>query len=1397
MFPSWLSHVFDKTTKPSRVQRRAARPATRPMFRPRLEALEDRLLLSATLPVSVAISGTETGNTSSVNASSLGDNGQSVSANGQYEVFISSATNLVNGVTIQGGSHVYLRNLSTGTTTLVDVASNGTQSGDEGASDASITSDGRYVAFLSSANDLTGNGSGNNELYVRDMVTGQTYLVSLGTDGKPANSGPSGGSIVPSIAEDDNGHLLIAYESTGTNLTPGDSIKNTDQIFLASLNLDSSGAIQYSSLKTTLVSADNSGTGQGGSGASYNPVLSQDSSTLTFDSYAANLNIPGGYNDNDPDNLNLYLYSLANQTLQPLSVEPTTTTAATGNQSSDLPAPDTEFDYGYQESVSANGQYAVFTSSSDNLVPSVPTDDLGNVYLRNLNTGATSLVSIGSDGTTAGDSGSNAAVITPDGRYVAFDGSSNTLTSNSSNGRNQVYVRDMETGQTYLVTLGIDGNPTPGTQGQLSIAETSNGQLAIAYSSTATNLTPNDTNSSNSQVFVTTFKLDANGDIEYNTLSTTLVSADSSGNGGNGDSGDAILSKDGSTLAFVSEAANLPGETPDNANAQVFTYNLATGQLTQVSPAAPSGDTTDSSWLSSISDNGQYLTYDYQNNTTGTGEVLAWNAATGTNTTIYATKGAVYPVLGATLISGDGSTIAFRAGNAGGDAVIYSASNWQSGSPTITQISPAPGSSNNVYSSQETSISDNGQVIAYQLTPYSNSNSQVYVYDNGTTTEASQASSGGDSNGVSSAPEISADGSTVVFDSNAGNLVSGITDFVANLGFSTHDNVFAYNVAGNTVSLVSAKAPGVFTAGITFAGNTNNAASLSDNGQFLTFWSSANDLLSSLPDTSNVFAENVQTGVLTLIAQGSQSVISGNGSTVAFQSNQLLTSNDVKGGDQIFTAAGWQSGIPAFTLVSVDSAGTDAGNQTSENPSISDNGQVVAFDSTATNLTGNDADANGYTQIFVSNLGTNTTTLASPNSAGTDGGDNNSDSAVVSADGSTVIFDSNATNLISGVSVATDSSGDPIVPNVYAYLSNTSAPVITGQPSNQTVIEGNTATFTVAASGSPAPVVQWQVSTDGGKTFSDISGATSTTLTLSNVQASQNGYEYQAVFTNLYGTAATSAATLTVNAATSKPQVTINPSNQTVTAGQTATFTASANGNPTPTVQWQVSTDGGKTFTNISGATSTTLTLNNVLSSWNDREYQAVFTNSLGSAATAAASLTVQTAPAITSGNSAVFTAGQGGSFTVTATGSPTPTLTESGALPRGVAFTNNGNGTATLGGTPAAGSQGTYHFSITAHNGVSSDFTQSFTLTVNPVPVPPPPPPPPSPPPPPVLNVPPLLAFFDSLLGGVETVNANGTETIADNFFGIPLLVSTFDSHGNLVSVDLFGAINITFLFV
>jgi hypothetical protein len=104
-------------------------------------------------------------------------------------------------------------------------------------------------------------------------------------------------------------------------------------------------------------------------------------------------------------------------------------------------------------------------------------------------------------------------------------------------------------------------------------------------------------------------------------------------------------------------------------------------------------------------------------------------------------------------------------------------------------------------------------------------------------------------------------------------------------------------------------------------------------------------------------------------------------------------------------------------------------------------------------------------------------------------------------------------------------------------------------------------------------------------------------------------------------------------------------------------------------------------------------------------------------AVTPAAAIEVSTAPVITSADSATFSVGTQGSFLVTATGSPGgPTLTISignGTLPTGLTFTDNGDGTATLAGTPAAGTGGFYQVNVTAANGVAPDATQQLFLTI------------------------------------------------------------------------------------
>jgi hypothetical protein len=188
------------------------------------------------------------------------------------------------------------------------------------------------------------------------------------------------------------------------------------------------------------------------------------------------------------------------------------------------------------------------------------------------------------------------------------------------------------------------------------------------------------------------------------------------------------------------------------------------------------------------------------------------------------------------------------------------------------------------------------------------------------------------------------------------------------------------------------------------------------------------------------------------------------------------------------------------------------------------------------------------------------------------------------------------------------------------------APVITTQPQPETVSVGGAAAFSASASGTPTPSVQWEVSTNSGRRWSTIFGATSTTYSFS-ATASQSGSEYEAVFRNSAGSATTSAATLTVSAASpTPPAITTEPVSESVDAGATATFTAAASGVPTPAVEWSVSTNGGQSFASIPGATSTTYSFSATASQSGD-EYEATFTNGTGTAATTAATLTVTVVP--------------------------------------------------------------------------------------------------------------------------------------------------------------------------
>jgi PKD repeat protein len=166
-------------------------------------------------------------------------------------------------------------------------------------------------------------------------------------------------------------------------------------------------------------------------------------------------------------------------------------------------------------------------------------------------------------------------------------------------------------------------------------------------------------------------------------------------------------------------------------------------------------------------------------------------------------------------------------------------------------------------------------------------------------------------------------------------------------------------------------------------------------------------------------------------------------------------------------------------------------------------------------------------------------------------------------------------------------------------------PTITG-PTDQTVIQGNNGTFSASVAGLPAPAIQWQ------QNGTDIPGATDTPLVLTNVQFSQDGYSYSIIASNEAGSV-TNSATLHVIVT---PAFIAQPTNYTATVSQSATFTVSATGVPTPTYQWYFNNNP------IGGATSSNYTIGSVTAA-NAGTYYATAINTAGTVPSSSATLTV------------------------------------------------------------------------------------------------------------------------------------------------------------------------------
>jgi len=527
----------------------------------------------------------------------------------------------------------------------------------------------------------------------------------------------------------------------------------------------------------------------------------------------------------------------------------------------------------------------------------------------------------------------------------------------------------------------------------------------------------------------------------------------------------------------------------------------------------------------------------------------------------------------------------------------------------------------------------------------SNGNQQIFLKDltTGAVTLVSADANGVQGNGDSLTFSFSPDGTKVAFDSSSSNL----------LPVATHtDNIFVKDLTTGAVTLVSAAANGLE------GNNVSSQPVFSPDGTEIAFASSSNNLVSGATNViSEIYVKNLATGAITLVSADA-SGIAGNGSSllpqfspdgtkVAFASGSgNLIPGGTNGSEQVYLK---DLATGAVTLVSADASGVLANSNNSQLPVFTPDGTKIAFESAATNLV---PGSSAGEQVFLKDLPTGAVIIVSTGANGVPGNNGSSDPNF-SRDQSQLAFQSTATSL--GVPAGTTQI-------FVRQITTQFAPAVTTSPSSLTITPGQTASFSAAATGTPPPTIQWQVSTDGGVTFSNITGATSTTLTFT-ASLSQNGNLFQAVFTNSVGSATSSAAQLTVlnPAATTALVSSANPS----AFGQAVTFTAtvsSPSGTPTGTVTFlDGATSLGAATLGPSGTASlTTAALavgpHSITASYGgDSNFNASTSSPLSQTVNMAST----TVTSISSANPSVF--GQAVTFTATVSspgGTPTGTVT-------------------------------------------------------------------------------------------------------------------------------------------
>ena len=472
-----------------------------------------------------------------------------ISANGRFVVFTSFASDLVTNDTNGGtGSRqdVFIRDLQTKTTTLVSVNQFGTDSGNGNSGSPAVSADGRFVAFSSDATDLVATqvtgGRGPNVL-VRDRQTGTTTLASVNRNG---TDGGSGGSELPSLSADGR---FVAFISKASDLLT--SVTNVIQdVFVRDLQTGT----------TVLASVNYAGTG-GGNNESGTPLLSANGRFVAFSSQSSDL-----VATDTNGTFDVFVRDLQTGTTTLVSVNRAGTDSGNG-RSGNVPV---AADF----AISPDGRFVAFFSAASDLV-ATDTNGSDDVFMRDLQTGTTTLVSVNRAGTNSGNRASlNPPSLSADGRFVAFQSSASDLVdldplgATDSNGTDDVFVRDLQTGTTTLVSVNQFGTHSGNDGGFLysssNHAISANGRF-VAFTSRSGDLVATDTNGT-FDVFVR--------DLQMGT--TTLVSVNDAGTDSGNDGSDfPQISADGRVVVFVSSATDLVATHTDGTRDLFVRHVLA------------------------------------------------------------------------------------------------------------------------------------------------------------------------------------------------------------------------------------------------------------------------------------------------------------------------------------------------------------------------------------------------------------------------------------------------------------------------------------------------------------------------------------------------------------------------------------------------------------------------------------------------------------------------------------------------------------------------------------------------------------------------------------------------------------------------------------------------------